>query len=69
MKPLQLAITLAIAIVLIQFVKIGESFHLARCLPFCDKEITIYDFGAVAFILIFVCGIMRMNRSDAEEDE
>ncbi len=67
MKCIKLTITLAIGIFLIQFVRQGESFHVARCLPFCDGEITLYDYGALACILIFIFGMGQMNRDDEDD--
>ena len=69
MRALKITIVLLITITLIAFIRAGDSFHIARVLPFCDgAPVNIYHWAGLVMAAIFLWGLYRL-RHRSEDDE
>ena len=70
MRIIRLAVILFISAVVINFIRSGRTFHIAKALPFSNapERITIYDWACVAVIAILAWGLYRIKRN-SEDDE
>jgi hypothetical protein len=55
-----------IAAVVINFLRGGRTFHIAKVLPFSNapEKISIYDWAAVAVLIILAWGLYRLKRNN-----
>ncbi len=70
MKLIKVILIILIAAVALNFIKTGQQFHIAKLLPFADRDfnVDIYDYAGLAAIAIFVWGLLRLNRKDDEDE-
>ena len=69
MRALKITIVLLITMTAIAFIRAaGDSFHIARVLPFCDGDINLYDWAGLAMAGIFLWGLYRLSHRN-EDDE
>ena len=70
MRIMKLALILFISAVVINFIRDGRMFHIAKALPFSNapERITIYDWACVAVLAICAWGLYRIKRN-SEDDE
>ncbi len=66
MKTVKLCLTIVIAAVVINFLRDGRLFHIAKVLPFASGPDTVplYDWAGVIMLGIFAWGLYRLNRRD-----
>jgi hypothetical protein len=64
-KPVKLCLTILIAAVVINFLRDGRTFHIAKVLPFASGRDTVplYDWGGVILLCLFAWGLYRLNRT------
>ena len=64
MKPVKLCITILIAAVIINFLRDGRTFHIAKVLPFSNgpEKTGIYDWACVIVLIIIVWGLYRLKK-------
>lgn len=69
MKTLQIVLTIVAAATVLNFIREGRSFHLAKILPFCDGEpVNTYHWGGLVMCGIALWGYYRLkNRSKDDE--
>jgi hypothetical protein len=65
MKTLKITATILIAAALLNFIRDGRSFHIAKVLPFCDgRSVNTYHWGGLIMCAIALWGYFRLkNRS------
>ena len=65
MKAIKLCLIILIAAVVINFVRNGRLFHIAKILPFAGghERISQYDWASVVMLIIFLWGLYRLNRN------
>lgn len=70
MKKIQAVLLMLIIAGLINFVRAGRNFHIAKSLPFCDGEPVNGEYAVAGVILLglVLWGIGRINRNNQEED-
>ena len=70
MRIIKLVLILFISALVINFVRNGRTFHIAKALPFSNapERISIYDWACVAVLAILVWGFYRIKRN-GEDDE
>ena len=63
MKAIRLCIILLIGAIVINFLREGRLFHIARTLPFAGgaETINIYDWDGVVVLVILVWGLYRIK--------
>ena len=68
-KTIQIMLIVLIAAVFINFLRDGQSYHIAKVLPFCDGRPVdpMYGFAGIIMILILMWGIHRVNRNNREK--
>ena len=68
MRAIKITIILFITVTAIAFVRAGDSFHLAKVLPFCDGEpVNIFHGAGLVMAAIFLWGLYRMRRRDEDD--
>ena len=70
MKAVKLILIIFISALVINFVRNGRTFHIAKSLPFTNapESISIYDWACVAVLVILAWGLYRIKRN-GEDDE
>ncbi len=65
MKPVKLCLTILIAAVIINFLRDGRMFHIAKILPFASGRdaVPLYDWAGVIVLCIFAWGLYRLRRN------
>lgn len=71
MRIIKVTLILLIASSVFAFVKSGNSFHIAKVLPFCSGNPirSGYELGGLAIISLFIWGLYRLNRNNREDDD
>ena len=69
MKAIRLCIILLIGATIINFLRDGRMFHIARTLPFAggSETINIYDWAGVAVLIILAWGFYRLKHMDDDK--
>ena len=69
MRIIRLALILFISAVVINFIRNGRMFHIAKALPFAHapEKIGIYDWGCVAVLAILAWGLYRIKRNNEDD--
>jgi len=69
MKAIKLTLIIFISALVINFIRNGRTFHIAKSLPFSNapERIGLYDFACVAVILIMAWGLYRINKNSKDE--
>jgi len=69
MKAIKLALILLISALVINFIRNGRTFHIAKSLPFSNapERIGIYDWACVAVLVILAWGLYRLKRNKDNE--
>lgn len=70
MRAIKLVIILFISALVINFIRNGRTFHIAKSLPFANapEKVGIYDWACVAALAILAWGFYRIKRN-SEDDE
>ncbi len=70
MRTIKIAVILLIGGGIYRFVTSGQSFHIAKTLPFCSGNPVngIYEVAGLVMIGLFLWGLYRLNRKN-EDDE
>jgi hypothetical protein len=65
MKAIKLCLIIVIAAVVINFLRDGRLFHIAKTLPFAGgpERISQYDWAGVIMLIIFLWGLHRLKRN------
>jgi hypothetical protein len=68
MNAIRLCLILFIGAVVINFLRDGATFHIAKTLPFANgpEPIDLYDYAGVAALAILAWGLYRLNRKKEE---
>ena len=71
MKAIKFFLILFITAVVVNFIRGGQAFHIAKALPFSNgsERIGMYDWACVVVIIIFAYGIYRLKRNSENEDD
>ena len=67
MGKIKLCVTVLTAAVVINFLRDGRTFHIAKVLPFSNgpEKVGLYDWASVIVLFIIVWGIYRLkNRKE-----
>ena len=69
MRIIRLALILFISALVINFIRNGRMFHIAKALPFSNapENIDIYDWACVAVLVILVWGLYRLKHNSDDE--
>lgn len=69
MRAIKLAVILFISALVINFIRNGRAFHIAKSLPFSNtpERIGIYDWACVAVLVILAWGLYRLKRNSDDE--
>ena len=69
MRLIKVCLTILTAAVVINFIRAGEMFHLAKILPFANRhdDVDFYDWAGVVVLVIFVWGLYRLARNNKDE--
>jgi len=70
MKAIKLVLIIFISALVINFIRNGRAFHIAKALPFANapERISIYDWACVAVLVILAWGLYRIKRN-SDDDE
>ena len=70
MKAIKLILIIFISALVINFIRNGRAFHIAKALPFANapERIGIYDWACVAVLAILAWGFYRIKRN-SDDDE
>ncbi len=70
MKAIKLILIIFISALVINFIRNGRMFHIAKALPFSNapERIGIYDWACVAVLGILAWGFYRIKRN-GDDDE
>ncbi len=70
MRIIKLALILFISAVVINFIRNGRTFHIAKALPFSNapEKISIYDWACVAVLVILMWGFYRLKRNNQDDE-
>lgn len=71
MKKIQVLLLILIFAGLINFVREGRTFHMAKVLPFCDGQPihAEYAVAGILFLGLILWGIGRINRNNEDDDQ
>ena len=71
MKAIKLCLIILISAVIINFIRSGQTFHIAKTLPFSNgsERINMYDWACVAVLVILAWGLYRLKRNSEKEDD
>ena len=70
MKAIQILVVLLLTFTLLNFIRAGADFHIAKIIPFCDGEpVSIYHWAGLIVAVIFCWGLIRLFRRDEDDDE
>ena len=69
MRIIRLVLIILICAIVINFIRNGRMFHIAKCLPFSNapENVGIYDFACVAVLIILAWGLYRLKRNSEDE--
>lgn len=69
MKAIKLILVIFISALVINFIRNGRTFHIAKSLPFANapESITIYDWACVAVLVILAWGLYKIKRNSDDE--
>ena len=70
MRTRTVALVLAVLLIagIANWVRQGDTFHIAKVLPFCSgRPPGIYDLAGIVIIVLLIRGLRRL-RSSAEDD-
>ena len=69
MKAIKLTLIIFISALVINFIRNGRTFHIAKSLPFSNapERIGIYDWACVVVLLILAWGLYRIIRNNKDE--
>ena len=70
MRIIRLTLVLFISAVVINFIRNGRMFHIAKALPFSNapENITLYDWACVAVLATIAWGLYRIKRNSEDDD-
>ena len=70
MKAIRLVLIIFVSALIINFIRNGRMFHIAKALPFSNapEKIGLYDWACVAVLAILVWGFYRIKRN-SDDDE
>lgn len=69
MKTLKIVATILIAAAILNFIRAGRTFHLAKVLPFCDGEpVNTYHWAGLIMCGIALWGYCRLKNGSKDED-
>ena len=70
MQIIKICLIILITAVAVNFIKNGETFHLAKILPFANKgdNVDLYDWAGVAVLAIFAWGLYRLHRNSNDNE-
>ena len=65
MKAIRLCLIIVISAVVINFLRSGRLFHIAKTLPFSNapEKVGIYDLAGVVMLIICIWGFYRLKRN------
>ena len=65
MKAIRLCLIVLIAAVVINFLRDGRTFHIAKSLPFSNapERVGVYDLAGVVMLVICIWGFYRLKRN------
>jgi hypothetical protein len=65
MRPIKLCLTILIAAVVINFLREGRMFHIAKVLPFASgrDSAPLYDWASVIILGLFAWGLYRLKHN------
>lgn len=71
MKLIKITIILLIGGGIYRFFTSGQSFHIAKTLPFCNGTPVnwLYETGGLVMIGLFLWGLYRLGHNKKEDDE
>ena len=69
MKAIKLVLIIFISALVINFIRNGRTFHIAKTLPFSNapERIGIYDWACVAVLIILAWGLYRLKRNKEDD--
>ena len=69
MRIIRLVLIILICAIVINFIRNGRMFHIAKSLPFANnpENIGIYDWAGVAVLVILAWGLYRLKRNSEDE--
>jgi len=68
MKLFQVLLILVVAAYLINWVKQGQTFHIAEVLPFAGgPHPPLYDLGSIVLLAMAWCGFQALKRRYADD--
>ncbi len=64
MKAVKLCLIVLIGAIVVNFIRGGRGFHIAKSLPFSNapEPISQYDWAGVVMLVIAAWGLYRLNR-------
>ena len=70
MKAIKLVLILFISAIVVNFIRNGRTFHIAKGLPFSNGpgSINIYDWACVTVLIILAWGLYRINRNSKDDE-
>ena len=70
MKAIKLVLIIFVSALIINFIRNGRAFHIAKALPFANgpEKIGLYDWACVVVLVILVWGFYRIKRN-GDDDE
>jgi hypothetical protein len=71
MRAAKIAIILLVILTLMIWVRSGQDLgHLAKIIPFCSgNPPSLYDFGALALVIMCFLALRRLKRANEDERE
>jgi hypothetical protein len=69
MKAIKLTLIIFISALVINFIRNGRTFHIAKSLPFSNapEKVGIYDVSCIVILLITAWGLYRINKNSKDE--
>jgi len=70
MKAIKLTLILFLSALVINFIRNGRTFHIAKVLPFSNapERVGIYDFACFAVLIIMAWGLYRIKRNSKDDE-
>lgn len=68
-RTIYLTLIVILVCSLVNFIRGGADFHIAKVLPFCSgRPVSLYDWAAVAMFIITVWGLNRLRRQEGDSE-
>jgi hypothetical protein len=70
MKAIKLTLIIFISALVLNFIRNGRTFHIAKSLPFSNapEKVGIYDWACVAVLIILAWGLYRIKRNSRDDE-